>query len=108
MEAEKFECKFVRASFVTRWPCAVCGGRTEKVFVLTEYASPPHGEAAFRICEQCLKGDIDERLKKQADTLEGMAQLLRSLVGRLKVPTYEEWEAEEQRANDEFAADLTD
>jgi hypothetical protein len=34
-----------------------------------------------------------------AQRLEAQAQEVRSLIGRLKVPTYEEWLAEEQRVD---------
>ena len=48
----------------------------------------------------CLKdGRIDERLAVHAERLETQAQETRLLVGRLKVPTYEEWLAEEQRVD---------
>jgi hypothetical protein len=106
--APKIELKLVRTNYVTRWPCTICGGHTEKVLVLTEY-SDPSGEVLVRVCEHCLEsGDIDGRLKKHADIFEGLAQHTRALVGLLKVPTYEEWEAEEQRAIDELTADCAD
>jgi hypothetical protein len=39
-----------------------------------------------------------------AQRLEEQAQKIRLLIGRLKVPSYEEWLAEEQRVNAERMA----
>jgi hypothetical protein len=40
-----------------------------------------------------------------AQQLEEQAQKTRSLIGRLKVPTYEEWVAEEERVDAERIAE---
>ena len=57
-------------------------------------------DGAVRVCEHCLKGNaIDARLALHAQRLEAQAQEVRSLIGRLKVPTYEEWLSEEQRVD---------
>jgi hypothetical protein len=78
---------FVRSGFLTRHPCHVCGGCTEKVSVLAE------GPERFRVCETCLKeGDIDLRLAKHAAQLQAQADFISGLIGRLQVPSYEEWE----------------
>jgi hypothetical protein len=54
-------------------------------------------DGAVRVCEHCLQaGHIDERLAMHAQQLEEQAQKTRSLIGRVKVPTYEEWLAEER------------
>ncbi len=95
------EVKFVRTNFFTRWPCTICGGCTEKVSVLTEGEQPlsDDGECRLiRICEGCLKeADIDGSLELHARQLEAEAELLREMIGRLKAPTYEEWQAREER-----------
>jgi hypothetical protein len=106
------EIKLVRSSFLTRWPCTVCGDCTEKVSVLAEAPMPDAGlpsgwpmnpaarvmsarRQAIRVCETCLEaGNIDERLAGYADRLEASAHALRSLIGRLRVPTYAQWQAE--------------
>jgi hypothetical protein len=104
------EIKLVRSSFLTRWPCTVCGGCTEKVLVLAEAppdAALPSGwptnpaaqmmsarGAAIRVCERCLEaGNVDERLAAHADRLGARAGALRSLIGRLRVPSYAQWHA---------------
>jgi hypothetical protein len=98
---EMIEVKLERTNFFTRWPCTVCGGHTEKVEVLAE--SEGRG---VRVCERCLQcGDIDGHLARHAAELEQEAARLRSLIGRLKVPTYQEWEAEMDRCNAEFERD---
>jgi hypothetical protein len=76
----------VRSGFLTRYPCVVCGGCTEKVSVLAE------GPGNLRVCETCLKDrKFDHHLKKHAAELEAEAALLRQLFGRLEVPTYKQW-----------------
>src|SRR5262245_48950523 len=77
------EIRLVESSFLTRWPCSVCGGTTEKVEVLAE------GPGGLRVCEGCLKcGDIDKELEQYAQRLAQEAAATRALIGRLKVPTY--------------------
>jgi hypothetical protein len=84
--------RLVETNVLTRWPCTVCGGCTEKVSVLCE-SNPPR----IRVCEQCLKqeetnkGHIDSALRKHAIGLEQEAARVRSLIGRLNVPSYAEW-----------------
>jgi hypothetical protein len=83
----KIVISLVEAGCLTRWPCHVCGGYTEKVSVLAE------GEH-HRVCESCLQaGDIDARLERFAARLEAQAKDTRGLIGRLQVPTYEAWQA---------------
>lgn len=104
------ELQFVRTSFFTRWPCTVCGGNTEKVIVLCEGRVNPDVESTIRVCERCLEaGDIDGRLERHAEYLEAFAERVRSLIGRLNVPTYAAWQDAEKR-NDvaDFALHSTD
>ena len=52
------------------------------------------GKRAVRVCEQCLEAaEIDKRLAATAAAHERHAAYLRSLVGRLRVPTYAAWKA---------------
>ena len=63
----------------------------------------------FAVCEKCLKDcQIDERLAIHAQRLEEEARKTRSLIGRLKVPSYEEWLAEEQRVDAQRIAEGED
>jgi hypothetical protein len=95
--------KLVTSNFFSRFPCHVCGGRTERVSV---HAIGPEG---LQVCETCLKaGDIDDRLKQYADRLDEMASLTRELIGRLQVPTYQQWATAEKRVNDAYGKDLTE
>ena len=91
----------VEANFLTRWPCTVCGGNTDKVPILAEgrqdFSSGDFhvGEyRTIRVCEFCLNtGDIDARLELGARQLECQAQSLREIIGRLQVPPFAEWQA---------------
>jgi hypothetical protein len=75
---EKIIMELTSTSVLTRWPCTVCGGCTEKVETLCEWPAGP--EASIRVCEMCLRDGqdaINERLKGT------------ELEGRLVVPSYE-------------------
>jgi hypothetical protein len=87
-DAIKFE--LVETNYLTRWPCHVCGGCTEKHSILAEVTEGPF--KGFRACETCMKKrDFDAKLTAQAERLEEQAACLRAAVGRLQIPTFEEW-----------------
>lgn len=88
--SDKIIVSLVASNFLTRWPCHLCGGHTEKETVLAEVKDGPY--AGFRVCETCLKTrDFDKKLIEHAEKLEQQSVGLRELVGRLEVPTYAEW-----------------
>jgi hypothetical protein len=96
----------VETNFLTRWSCTVCDGCTEKVAILAE-SERTEGEACIRVCERCLEaGDIDSRLRKNAAEWRDHAEFVESLVGRLIVPTYEQWKAACERHEDEFCRSM--
>ena len=107
------EIALVEASFLTRWPCTVCGGCTDKVPILAEgrqdlSSGDFHvGEyRTIRVCENCLQaGEIDARLELHARQLEAQAQLLREIIGRLQVPTFAEWQARGEQYECEWRED---
>jgi hypothetical protein len=111
MEAEKIELKFVESKFLSRRSCTICGGHTEKDYVLVE-AEIPGG--TVRACWRCLKGDnadnrgctIDERLARHAERIDEYARFVRSLVGRVRVPSYRAWQAEEKRVELRLVRDI--
>jgi hypothetical protein len=95
---EEILVELTSTNVLTRWPCHVCGGCTEKVEVLAEVASGPH--KGLRVCKVCIEaGDIDAKLQQQAEALEGQAASVRALIGRLKVPTWTEYNAYADRAH---------
>jgi hypothetical protein len=101
LEMDKIEIKLVETNVLTRWPCTVCDGRTEKEPILAE-SERVEGNC-IRVCERCLEaGDIDTRLRKNAAGLREYADYIESLIGRLIVPTYEQWKAAYDRHEDEF------
>jgi hypothetical protein len=88
------------SNYLTRWPCFVCGGCTEKVNALAEVLSGEY--EGLRVCETCLdEGDLDRRLARPAAELEqGVkeeVEALRALIRRLRVPSYAEWQAYNER-----------
>ena len=96
-ETGEIEIVLTRTNFLTHWPCSVCLGCTEKVEVLAE------GPGGLRVCERCLqRGDIDGHLEQRALALEEQAKKARALIGRLRVPTYDQW----RRAMDWCEADF--
>jgi hypothetical protein len=102
VDSEKIELKLRRTNFLTRWQCTICGGHIEKEGFLVEAES---GHGTIRACWLCLRGDnpdgkghsIDQRLTYHAAQLDAEAKRIRDHIGRLKVPTYREWEAEVKR-----------
>jgi hypothetical protein len=102
MDSEKIELKLKRTHFFSRWRCAICGGHIEKEEFLVEAES---GQGIIRACWLCVRGNngdgkghsINERLAHHAAQLEAEAKRIRDHIGRLKVPTYQEWEAEVKR-----------
>jgi hypothetical protein len=87
------EIKLVETHAYQRLACTVCGGWTEKHSVKAETDN-------ILVCETCLEaGNIDERLAENARKLEAYAAAVRSLIGRLRVPSFEQWQAEIDRSN---------
>ena len=106
MAPNEIEIKLRETNFFTRWPCTICGGCTEKVAILAEgtLQLSDDGECmTVRVCETCLEGGdglgIDARLDLHAQALEAEAALVRSMIGRLKVPTFAEWCKAEREHN---------
>ena len=96
MRKQKIKVELVETNFFTRWPCHVCGGTTDKVPILAEVRKGRF--KGFRVCERCIeKRGFDAAISVYAKRLERETQKkvaeLRALVGRLNVPTYEEYKA---------------
>lgn len=101
---DNIKIELTETNFLTRWPCHVCGGTTEKDSVLAEGEQdmpsdglPGRKYRTVRVCHECLRGDgglsIDQRLENFALRLEAEAALTRAMIGKLQVPSYAEWEA---------------
>jgi hypothetical protein len=89
----KVELQEDRCGF--RLGCTVCGGTTEKFETV---AGAEVDGTTILVCRQCLKdGQIDERLRRTVIRIENRAAFFRSLIGRLQVPSYEEWQAHEEK-----------
>ena len=82
--------QFVYTNFFARRHCHVCGGLTDKDPIIAEGEAENGG--TVRVCDRCLKaGNINARLEEHAAALEKEAAERRALIGRLQVPTWEEW-----------------
>jgi transcription elongation factor Elf1 len=85
---EEIEIKIVPSPGYFRLGCTVCGGCTEKYPVCAKSADDD-----ILVCENCLKaGDIDARLQQHVRDLDAYAAFVDSLIGRLRVPTFKQWE----------------
>jgi len=103
---EKVKVELVQSSFLTRYPCDL-GGCTEKDPILCEVTEGPY--KGFRVSERYLREhvDVDSDLEKAAVAAEERAakaleyaETLRSLKGRLVLPSYEEWSEAMDKHND--------
>jgi hypothetical protein len=94
--------KLVRTNFHTRWPCDVCGCHTEKVSILCEGVV---GDRLIRCCETCLEEgqeQIDKFLRSHAYRISAHAQFVAGLIGRLKIPSFAEYQAATKEVDEEF------
>lgn len=83
----KIEVKLVRSNFLTRWPCHVCGGHTEKVGIL----AAAEDDQARCVSAEAGADAIDATREASAKRLEAEAAMTRWLIGRLALPTFQEW-----------------
>ena len=99
----------------THWPCAICGGWTEKDDVVATFLDPENPEESqvspdtsgeCFVCDDCLKvGDtaVPAEFRKRAAILEENAAELRRIADTYSwsLPSYEAW-----RAANGFTVDL--
>ena len=90
LRRETVKVELTETNVLTRWPCHVCGGHTEKVSTLAEVRVGNY--EGFRVCERCIESrDFDNKLRETADRYTKQADDLRALIGRLEVPTAAEY-----------------
>ncbi len=100
MQKDKIVFELVTTNVMKQWPCNVCGGYTEDVPILAEVSDGQH--KGLRICETCIEnGNHDKMLFEYAEHLERTAQYTRSLIGRLVVPSIDEYRKAENQWNKE-------
>lgn len=109
MNEEKIVFELVETNFLTRWPCNICGGCTEKDPILCEVKSGEY--KGMRICTSCLTcGNYDDNIRAQIDDHERYIKLLKSMLGRIEAPTYDQWwdatNEYEQRWREEHADEI--
>jgi hypothetical protein len=80
-----------------KWTCSLCGGRqSDGPWVVVEAAVE---DLSVLVCGDCIEWSgehprcIDDGLEEAAAKADRHAELFRSLVGRLRVPTYAQWRA---------------
>jgi hypothetical protein len=95
------ETKFVFNKHGNRQPCHCCGGFTDEFEVCAEEKIEEGDEGdKLRVCARCLKAgqdQIDVILRAHVAQLRRYAQEIEGLIGRLKVPSYADWQAETER-----------
>jgi hypothetical protein len=118
-KSKTIKLQLVESQFLTRWPCTICGGCTDKVEILCE-----NQKEGIRVCETCLKDGkrkIDARLEEEAASYEKeaaspdeyvasckkKAAYLRMLIRQLHVPTFAEWKAAMKEVHKAWAKELT-
>ena len=90
-QADKIVFELVETNYLTRWRCHICGGCTEKEPILCEVKSGEY--KGTRVCESCLKcGHFDDHIRAQIESLERYAESLKSMLGRIQAPTFEQWQ----------------
>jgi hypothetical protein len=98
------ELKLVETNVLTRWPCDICGGCTDKVSILCEGDDSING-GTLRACETCLEAgqnEIDARLREHIERRDCYTGQLRALIGNVKVPSFAEYEAAYKAAEAAF------
>src|SRR5450631_74870 len=76
-----------------RGPCTVCGRRPETLTASAETDVMVEG-TIIRVCEECLKNEIDDCLRENAAKFESWAHSLRTnLIVPSPMPSYEAWRA---------------
>ena len=88
--------------------CDICAGRITDVSTVAE--GQTEDGRRVTICDRCLLENdnggggldgFDTILRNEIEKLESQAKFLRSLIGRLEVPTYADWfKVEWQRESD--------
>jgi hypothetical protein len=79
----------------TKWTCSLCGGsQADGPWVVVEAVVE---DLSVFVCGDCIEWNsehpacIDDGLEEAAARADRHAELFRSLVGRLQIPTYAQW-----------------
>jgi|GEM_PF-4555720 len=82
--------KMVPTNIYMTLRCDICGGWTNGDGVLCQAWA---GEEELLACQQCVKnGAADELIEKNVKRLRDLALFFESLLGRVVLPSNEEWE----------------
>ena len=98
--------RFVESHAFMWFPCSLCSGSTKKVQIHC-VATLADG-SQIRCCETCLEAGQelnDKRIRSTIASAEAHTAFLRGLVGRVSIPSYQEWEAAEKAYEDEWVAE---
>ena len=93
----------------TRWPCALCGGTTEKRSIRSTFQD--EDGTTYTVCEHCLEagvGKIRERIGEYVAGLEGWIKFLRTIAKQdWELPTIQDFIKAESDREHEFVKHLT-
>lgn len=88
----RIEVGLHETNMLTRFPCSVCGGTTDKEMVLAEFVDDDGDR--HQVCGGCLQApdEIASRLIAQAEAREAWAAWIRGLASQTWVlPTYDQY-----------------
>ena len=93
MESEMTkEIKFnlIKSDSLIRQHCHICGCRGEREYIWCQVTEGEY--KGTRVCTRCIKNrDFDEVIEKNAQSLEREVEYTRSMIGRLEIPSFEEY-----------------
>jgi hypothetical protein len=97
--------------------CTVCGSCDVGQWSYMAQSEPTEGADPIYVCERCLKDGVDSRLldiaAERLQEAHRVCQHVLSLIGRLIVPTYQEWQTacnahDDQHFREEYGESLAE
>lgn len=99
MEKEKIVFEYIGSSFRLGFYCVLCGDCTGSNLVHVQVVKGEH--AGVIACKKCLAAGetrVDVKIQERIEELEEEVATLKSIKGRLDLPTYEQWLEQEKQA----------
>ena len=106
----KIKVEFEDVSIITRWPCVLCGGSTEKHSIVPAFKDKD-GEHCD-VCEWCLEAGpekVAERIAPHITRLENRVEFLRFLSQqKWDMPTLEDFKRAEMEKEAKMYGDIAE